>query len=194
MKRLTSTEQLGVRRHELMEALASGRWTDPILACISCCFSRVTYVDNDPVSPWEFWGLDPTVRDLRDACDGGTISGDWDQVLKTRVSILLQQSGLSYEKLLDLLDTRYINPHRVAPTLDGVDCDMSKMKAAWLDEAALNRIHRFVRLWRRLGWSIFDLDRAITAFGANDINPDLILWLSHLKRLQARLNVRWWFF
>src|SRR5690606_29516421 len=37
-----------------------------------------------------------------------------------------------------------------------------------------SRIHRFIRLWRKLGWTIHELDLMLTALGATDITPALI--------------------
>jgi len=70
------------------------------------------------------------------------------------------------------------------------------IKALW------NRVHRFVRLWRKLGWTMRDLDKAITAFKPviNDgkhtttnieksKNDDFLIQLSHIHRLKTNLNV-----
>ena len=61
-----------------------------------------------------------------------------------------------------------------------------------------DRLHRFVRLARALGWRYRDLDRALTVFAADKFVDDLIVKLSHVRRLQQRLGVpvetilSWW--
>ena len=59
-----------------------------------------------------------------------------------------------------------------------------------LTDGELDRIHRFLRLWRKTGWSIADLDRAIVALGAADITPDLLVQLSQVQKLQNTLLPR----
>ena len=64
------------------------------------------------------------------------------------------------------------------------------------------RMVQFVRLWRKLGWSMRDLDRAITAFRPNrnhvDITDEFLIQLSHVQRLHHELNMpvirlfAWW--
>jgi len=147
----------------------------------------------DPNSgPWNFWGFaasklsaSNTIPDPADSTKRIT-SGDWISVLTGRIDVFLQQSGLSYDELRELLDMRYVNM-----TLKGerildfelgtmelgdaktvVVCDLSKAKLTPRNssftstdiEGVLTRMHRFVRLWRKLGWSMMDVDRAARPF------------------------------
>ena len=73
-------------------------------------------------------------------------------------------------------------------------CDPGSMKLMYLDGSAINdhvldRMHRFIRLYRKVGWSIADLDRAIHALGAAKITPELIIHLAHIKHLQAAFHI-----
>ena len=64
------------------------------------------------------------------------------------------------------------------------------------------RMVQFVRLWRKLGWSMRNLDRAITAFRPDrnhvDITDEFLIQLSHVQRLHHELNMpvirlfAWW--
>ncbi|MDR4497892.1 MAG: neuraminidase-like domain-containing protein [Candidatus Scalindua sp.] len=145
--------------------------------------------------PEEFWGYKN--RDV------GTIS--WSEDV-SRVSIFLEKSGLSYRELLELLDTKFIN-HDIrlgiepTPTATGDDleiCDTSKLHIRNVSESDLNKIHRFVRLQRRLGWTMRELDRALTALNTADIDDSFIVKLSHIERLRKELKVplvsmlSWW--
>jgi len=162
------------------------------------------------LQPGDWWGLSQQVNGLRDTFDGTTVSGNWDEVLKKRVSILLQQSGLSYKDLLELLGTYFVNPvtapggrtlSLVSTSTDpkeSATCNLSKLEIKWLDATILGKIHRFVRLWHKLGWTMRDLDKVITALKPTDLNDDFLVQLSHIQRLRAKLNVplvnmlSWW--
>ena len=62
----------------------------------------------------------------------------------------------------------------------------------------LSRIHRFERLRRKLGWSFYELDRAIAAFQPGEINSDLLVAVSNFRRVRAEFSVpleemlTWW--
>lgn len=50
-------------------------------------------------------------------------------------------------------------------------------------------LHRFIRLWRKTGWDIHELDNFITAFGETDITPELIQKLAVAKQLNETLKL-----
>jgi len=51
--------------------------------------------------------------------------------------------------------------------------------------ARWSRFHRFVRLWRKLGWSIPDTDLVLAALGGTDLTGDTIAQLESLSLLRA---------
>jgi hypothetical protein len=56
-------------------------------------------------------------------------------------------------------------------TLAYDDCDLTQVRLRHLDGNPVTRIeydrmHRFIRLWRKLDWSVAEVDAAISAFGA----------------------------
>ncbi len=162
-----------------------------------------------PSGPWDFWGLLQTGNNIADPTDGSAppATGDWDLVLK-RVSIFLQKSGLTYKEMLELLGSYFINPASGNGRILGVvstdtanpaTCNLSRLEIQVVDNqvpdkrAALTqawkKIQRFVRLARKLGWTMRDLDKAIVALqpkngsGQLDLTADFIVQLSHIKRL-----------
>jgi Tc toxin complex TcA C-terminal TcB-binding domain/ABC toxin N-terminal region/Neuraminidase-like domain len=175
--------------------------------------------------PWDFWGLDETGNDLPDPSDASAprVRGGWMNVLR-HISVLLHQSWLTYRELLELLGTNFVNPVNsdgmrplriVAVDLDPygkpVDpgtCQLSLLTLQGLDadvKPALARMHRFVRLWRKLGnvgWTARELDQAITAFDPQGWQTGLtdafITRLSHVARLRAAFGLpvvellSWW--
>ena len=144
-----------------------------------------------PRTPGEFWGFD--------ASDAG-----WVGELAS-LPTLLRRAGLTYVELLDLLELRFLNPDG-AVTVQSPEggCDLDEMTLAGLDEGFLDRLHRFLRLNRHLGWQPRDLDRVIAALaptdGAGDpaITPAFLVQLSQVVRLGDLVRVApataagWW--
>src|SRR5207253_6331582 len=79
------------------------------------------------------------------------------------VKKFLQKTGLEYNQLLALLDLKYINPAGDI-AIDHLDAssDTDKKVIRVLDAQKLDRLHRFLRLWRKLqGWQMWELDLVI---------------------------------
>ena len=91
------------------------------------------------------------------------------------VKYFLQKNGLEYNQLLALLDLKFINPagditvHQLDPS-----CDTEKRVILTLDAKKLDRIHRFLRLWRKLkGWKMWELDLVICQPGVGVQSPTI---------------------
>ncbi|KAL4767106.1 hypothetical protein BDW60DRAFT_164297 [Aspergillus nidulans var. acristatus] len=72
-------------------------------------------------------------------------------------------------------------------------CNLVKKEIANLEKDGLDRLHRFIRMLRKvipLGWDIQSLDRAIAAdrLGKNKLDDDCIEKIAELKRLKDRLG------
>jgi hypothetical protein len=140
-----------------------------------------------PTDAWALWGLQRTGNQVQDRSAGLTRSGDWPAVLEP-VSLLLQQAGLSQHELLDLLATGFggATPPQIELTDLEDACRTSKMRLQGLGEVQLDWMHRFTRLWSRVGGSMRDLDRCLQALGG-PIDAQALHGLSLLRRLQGRL-------
>jgi hypothetical protein len=73
-------------------------------------------------------------------------------------------------------------------------CDLSATAIVRLNDKpvgdmAWRHLNRFIRLWRRMGWSIRDVDRAMGAFGSPNVDIALILALRVAKRLTTTLKL-----
>ena len=108
------------------------------------------------------------------------VTGTWLQVLAF-VPILLHRADLRHRELVQLLATRFINPDGaikiVETTADNfATCDTGKQAIVTWTPDALSRFDRFVRLWRRLGCAIWDLDKVLmaTSVGNNAIDAAAI--------------------
>ncbi|MEA5461682.1 neuraminidase-like domain-containing protein [Arcicella sp. LKC2W] len=124
---------------------------------------------------WDFWGLLQNGNNLPHPSTPTDITtnirGTWTAVLQN-VSLMLHRTGLTYKELLQLLDLKFINPTQSIKINDNIDvnasnCDTTKFVIIGLTPNALDRIHRFIRLWRRLGISMWELDMLLP-----DMNPD----------------------
>ncbi|MEU7144800.1 neuraminidase-like domain-containing protein [Nocardia sp. NPDC046473] len=108
------------------------------------------------------------------------------------VRTLLDVGSLRYTELTELLDTRFVNPVAALSIKADADSryDTTKMTLVGLDYAALDRLHRFVRLQRALGWSASTLDRAI--FGSNsrgDLDRETLRTIGAVRKIAARLDL-----
>lgn len=109
--------------------------------------------------------------------------------------IAIQSAGISAHDLNAFKGDNFDRIARMVVIDDaGGSCDPGTMKlvhfdGAALDAHALGRMHRFIRLYRKTGWSIADLDRAISAFGARDITAELLVHLAYIKQLQERFHI-----
>ena len=138
---------------------------------------------TDLTELWVQWGFEGEIQ-----ADGAT----WLDKIEP-IDEMLRRSGLEYRELLDLLQMQYVDSGHslsiVSTDADHPDtCDTSKLELHGLNADFAGRIIRFVRLWRKLGWTMFDLDRAIRALGG-DLSAGFLVQLSHLKRLYKRFNL-----
>ena len=68
-------------------------------------------------------------------------------------------------------------------------------RKTFIPGAAHDRLHRFVRLWRRLGWDVYDLDAAISSLqpspepAAAQLNGLLLRQLAAIKLAMARFSL-----
>ena len=199
--------------------VASGAWSRESLPAGATAFLKVqqgtvnsgtvwiaqavsdTTFQTSAVSLWDFWGLEETGNPVR-AFDATTPDGfvtralGWREAL-THVREFVRRSGLTYDEVNQLLATDFITagtPIRIesADPNDLTTCDTSKLVINTLTTQSLSRIHSFVRLWRKLGWTIPEVDRAIRVLStAPDVNARLddalIVKLSQVQRLTSTL-------
>lgn len=159
--------------------------------------------DTSPSEQWRYWGLKAhdTIPDPTDP--EKTITGNWNELLQY-VTVFLEKSGLTYKELDELLNTRFINRRRFAQPyvpytdiyvdFEDVFCNLEQAKLRNLHEDILGKIHRFIRLLRKIGWSARELDIALNVLislvlSDPDIDKPFLLKLWHLKRLHKELKV-----
>jgi hypothetical protein len=142
-----------------------------------------------------------------------------------QVSVFLSRTGLAFGELVKLLETQYLNPQHLDPqkavtlTLPKDPskdlCDVTSMRiqnagSAFPPLPLLPPLPAFIRLWRKLGWTISELDYALRAFGEvatvatgstppglnipifpepTPISPRFILIAAQIQQLTQALNL-----
>lgn len=144
---------------------------------------------------------DPSEKELilvADATDAGQkavwgeTASNWLPAV-SNVKKFLQKTGLGYTELLALIDLKFINPTGkiYIDHSDDTGCDIGKQDIKGLDKVKLDRIHRFLRLWRKLkGWKIWELDLVIRhpVIGSGKINDSFLIALYYFSELKNKLG------
>jgi Tc toxin complex TcA C-terminal TcB-binding domain/Neuraminidase-like domain/Salmonella virulence plasmid 28.1kDa A protein len=195
----TYLEHLGSSRYEVMKTFQkSSAPSDQAIAYEYLKLSPEEYniITGATLTPayslWEFYGYPAAVI-------AGVVPTESWEVHIASVPECLDRLGITYLDLVELVKTHFLNPAQ-SITLDFEPpqgavmpdpCDLRNMKLKNLGttDTFLGRLHRFVRLWKKLGWSIRDLDRTMSALGAGNIDAALIQKLALVKQLQDELNV-----
>ena len=104
----------------------------------------------------------------------------------------LRRVGLTYERATDVLGCRFVDPEgevefRTSPD-DADPCNINHKIVAGLDAAALRRLLRLLRLQRRTGWPVDELDRCLAAVSATEIDDASLIALDQIARLAALLD------
>jgi hypothetical protein len=118
------------------------------------------------------------------------------------VEIFLQTVGIAYADLLALLDTQFLNPNQavtltvaMATGPGGSPPDPCNLATTSIDgdqidvNTFFDRAYRFVRLWKKLGWTIAEVDWALSLLAQGDITADVVLQLATIKRIQTKLGL-----
>lgn len=108
---------------------------------------------------------------------------------QTEVQKFLDATRIQYSDLVDLVETNFINKKEQILLNIDPHCDLTQSCITNLDDTAFNRIIRFIRLWRKLGWQMQDLDKVITSLQADDIDSLLLVNIANISQIQARLQV-----
>ncbi|GAA4235106.1 hypothetical protein GCM10022254_41620 [Actinomadura meridiana] len=147
-------------------------------------------ITGEPLSPGrtlaEFYGRPA------DTPPGGLVND------LAQVRHMLDTADLRYAELVEVLDTRFVNPGgtiQITSTDPKYPCDTNLMVLQGLDFYALDRLHRFVRLQRALaapapGLSTIELDRVLMA--ANNqgrLDGTGLRSVLAARRLAARLDL-----
>lgn len=169
-------EQFKVERADLMRALRSAAGpADHEIASESLGISdseRAVIVTKDALNQVNYWNAGAAVLN--------------------NVDRLLTRSSLDYNALEELLRQDWVDPADNLAVLNPTkSCDTANMTVSNLDDAALDRIHRFLRLQRKLGWSTRDVNRAIQypRLGKGALDDNCLAQLGEALRVRDKCNL-----
>lgn len=188
-------QKCNLQRWDLMRTLQGS--TDPTNPTDSDIATEYFGISADPDAAVDEKRLiletNPTVAGQQEVW-GETGNAGWLNTV-SNVKTFLHKIGLEYNELLVLLDLKFINPAGDI-TVHHLDasCDTDQKAIQGLDEQKLDRIHRFLRLWRKLnGWKMWELDLVIghaeyPALGNGDLNEAFLIQLFYFDQLKKRLD------
>ncbi|HEU4854668.1 MAG TPA: neuraminidase-like domain-containing protein [Nitrosospira sp.] len=192
-------QKSGLQRWDLMHTLrSSASPNNPSEGDIAAEYFGIS---TDPDADFDEKRLilvaDPTVYGQQAVW--GEKEANWLEVVGN-VKNFLDKTGLEYNDLLALLDLKFINPagdivvHHRDPS-----CDAEQKAIQALDAPKLDRIHRFLRLWRKLkGWKMWELDLVIRQAGVGNrpangewlLNELFLINLFYFSRLKNRFGAK----
>ncbi|WP_437665418.1 neuraminidase-like domain-containing protein [Sorangium sp. So ce1182] len=201
-------DHLGVPRVHLMAVLRQGNGFEPADHDVQLALEQLRLSGQDrrllaglpppktigvsaPSLNWGLWETGNSIPDPTGASQS-PITGSWEAVLR-HVAVLIHRLAITYEELTEMLHTRHVNPSgqlqiSAAAGADPLTSRTSELRIPALEEQALNRMSRFTRLRRALGWSAAELDQALSVLGAVTSDEQLVK-LANIAWLQAELRV-----
>ena len=173
-------EQFDIQRADLMQTLqVSANPTNYDIAAAALSITAAEWqltVTPNPANQYLYWNT-------------GTIAPA--AALKV-VDTFLQKSRLTYIELTKLLELSFINPTNTLfiKHLDST-CDTQQKEITDLNDDALDRLHRFLRLWKKTGWEMTTLNRAIQhpRLGNEQLTDDTLVKLQELIMLREKLGL-----
>ncbi|HZS37971.1 MAG TPA: neuraminidase-like domain-containing protein, partial [Polyangia bacterium] len=186
-------EHLGVSRYDLMLTLASATAPDET--------TLATELLGMTSAEWS------TIANRAAVATDGTADPNWGGKSPSQlrsVKLFLAQSGLGAAELPPLLNTRFVNPEsvprnaRIGIEMNNALCNPESAEFINLHGDGIDRIRRFVRLERRLGWTFAELDAVIAALAGGVLDGPGLQRIARLERIRraTQLSVMeqlaWW--
>ena len=157
-------------------------------------------IPDDAAIAAEYFGISSKEKDLivskrRAAIDQDKYWGFDTTQTSIPVSLFMKRTKLSYYEVLELLLVRFVN-NPAAPSVSKIErpidtCDVDLQVVTNLTPQKFDLVHRFIRLWRRTGWKMWELDLLIrnSKIGNNVIKGATLANLKRFKQLQEKLNL-----
>jgi hypothetical protein len=119
----------------------------------------------------------------------------WNAVVKEMkvVDRFLTKTGLTYAELTTLLQLKFIDPdNKIFIKHLELSCDTGKKEIFNLDNKALDRIHRFLRLKKKTGWEAELLDEVITQekLGGGNLDDDCLIKMAALLKIKEQCGLK----
>jgi hypothetical protein len=107
------------------------------------------------------------------------------------VKTFLEEHQLSYQQLIELLQGRFINPvGSIIINRPVNSCGLSGQDIMGLGPNEMDRIWRFLRLWKYTNWALWELDLVLVdaKIGMNDLNVANLITIYQFHQLQQQLD------
>ena len=166
-------EHLGTSRREIMQTLQKGNLPDPLAVAteslaLSPGESALIFGSEAPqllANPWDYYGYD----------SNQVGNESWMDVI-TKVPAFLRRTGLQFEDLVALINTRFLNPHLHANPAQAIRLHTDTPNCSLRFDGNQNPGCRFHGLFSRTGSSLYP------ALAKN--------WLDH-RRSRSRARCSW---
>lgn len=155
---------------------------------------------DDATIATEYFGISSKEKDLiitqrQTAVDQNKYWGFDTTQTSIPVSLFMKRTKLSYYEVLELLLVKFVNDP-AAPPVSKIErpidtCDTELQAVINLTLPKFDLMQRFIRLWRKTGWKMWELDLLIrnAKIGSNVINGDTLANLKRFKQLQEKLRL-----
>lgn len=177
---------LGVPYHELMKTWQLANTPDEV--SIAAAYFEIYTNEKD----WILTSLAANASALTTIW--GTIIQDDDLRDSLGVPHFLERSKLTYDQLIELLQLEFINPSNSLTVIDR-PVNSCAIKDQYLKENLsddkMDKIHRFLRLWRNTDWELWELDLLIrdSHVGNGLIDGTALIKLQQFHELQKELGL-----
>ncbi len=170
----TYLAHLRLTRAEVMEALRKQTNGLPSERDIAAAYfgisnaASVIITKADPAAQATFWAY----------------SAPSELIPNASCETLMARADISHNDLAELLNVEFVNGTAPRSTFQPeFECDLIDRRVTQLSVERLDRMNRFIRLWRHLGWKMWELDRAIMAMGGV-LNDATLLGLMRLQKIR----------
>lgn len=142
-------------------------------------WARIVQQIDNPGTIASLWGYTPTT---------GNPLSNW----RSAIPEVLKRTGLNYEALEAVVQSQYMQDQDISIDKNADPCRIERHHLTPRPQpsvAALDRLHRFIRLQRALGWSVTQLDEVLAAYRRLELDADTLLLLADTQKLAHRLRI-----
>ncbi len=156
--------------------------------------NRATSTPGDDARAAEYLRLSPKEKDIITTPNIGAQAQFWGGLADIeKVSVFLHKSQLDYKQLRDLLRLKFVNAALDSQIVHAdATCNTKEKTISNLTAAKLDNINRFLRLWRKMGWNMWELDQLImnARIGNGLLNNTTLVRMMGFDELVKLLNLK----
>jgi hypothetical protein len=176
---------LGIPRYQLMDAFLID--ANPALAENNHCNSAAEYFGVSDQEQQIILTPRPSIQWQKKYWSNDAVGGE------ASVCVFLQKSGLNYRQLFDVLQCEFVNGSDpksfILCPLDNCDLDLQRVKN--LSVQRLDKMNRFLRLWKKTGLELWEFDLLLMApsIGDGSLNQTFLIRLRQFEELRKALKL-----